>query len=113
MQSRPRLTLIVSQGTAPRRHVPIGVGNAGMSKTVKRSFVLASHRTSVSLEEGFWAALNDMARRERVSVAGLVARIDDAREGNLSSAIRVFVLNDFRSSAGLSALPAARRAPAV
>lgn len=60
----------------------------------KRSVTLAGHRTSVSLEEPFWAALGDIARRRGVSVNRLIAEIDRDREGNLSSALRVFVLNE-------------------
>ena len=114
MQSRPRLLLRAIFGdhaTAPRRQVPIKVGIASMAKIIKRSVVLAGHKTSVSLEEGFWVALKDIARRERVSVSALVGRIDGAREGNLSSAIRMFVLNDFRRSAGLTMLPVASGKP--
>jgi predicted DNA-binding ribbon-helix-helix protein len=66
----------------------------------KRSVVIAGHRTSISLEEAFWVALRDAAQRRGVSVNGLVAAIDAARQpeqpGNLSSALRVFVLDCFR-----------------
>ena len=62
----------------------------------KRSVVVAGHRTSISLEEAFWSALRQVATRRRVSVNALVAEIDAARDpahpGNLSSALRVFVL---------------------
>jgi predicted DNA-binding ribbon-helix-helix protein len=58
----------------------------------KRSVVIDGHRTSVSMEPEFWAALGDIARAEGVSVNALVGRIDRARTGNLSSAIRVYVL---------------------
>jgi predicted DNA-binding ribbon-helix-helix protein len=47
-----------------------------MSRPVKRSFSIAGHRTSISLEAPFWAALKDAAAREHVPVAQLVARID-------------------------------------
>jgi len=65
----------------------------------KRSIVIAGHATSVSLEEEFWTALKDIADKRQCSVNRLVAEIDGARAGNLSSALRVFVL---REVAGVS-----------
>ena len=63
------------------------------SGIVKRSLVIAGHRTSVSLEEAFWRELKELARRRGQSVSALVASIDARRRSaNLSSAIRVFVL---------------------
>jgi predicted DNA-binding ribbon-helix-helix protein len=68
------------------------------SAVVKRSVTIAGHSTSVSLEEPFWAGLARIARSEETSVAALLRRIDAERsdpghsQGNLSSAIRVFVL---------------------
>jgi predicted DNA-binding ribbon-helix-helix protein len=62
----------------------------------KRSVVLAGHRTSISLEAEFWLALRDVARGRGVSVNALVAEIDAGRgagrPANLSSALRVFIL---------------------
>lgn len=58
----------------------------------KRSIVIAGHQTSVTLEEAFWRALKSIAAARRVSVNALVTEIDRDRRGNLSSAIRVFVL---------------------
>lgn len=63
----------------------------------KRSVDIAGHRTSVSIEAPFWDALRDIAERKKVSINELIATIDGAREGNLSSAIRVFVLRDLQS----------------
>lgn len=64
----------------------------------KRSLDIAGHRTSVSLEDAFWNALREIAVAEGVSLAGLIARIDAVRQGeNLSSAIRVFVLERMRA----------------
>jgi predicted DNA-binding ribbon-helix-helix protein len=65
----------------------------------KRSITIAGHRTSISLEEPFWQALGDIAAAKSTSVAGLVVEIDRARpaEVNLSSAIRLFVLDCYRS----------------
>src|SRR3546814_13863616 len=64
----------------------------------KRSVVIAGHRTSVSLENAFWAALKTLAQERGVAVSRLVAEIDRGRTGNLSSAIRVHVLHAFRDA---------------
>jgi len=66
---------------------------------VKRSITIAGHRTSISLEEAFWTALAELAAKDGKSVAGLIAAIDRARppDSNLSSAIRVFVLEAYRN----------------
>ncbi len=66
--------------------------SAPAARIRKRSVVIAGHATSVSLEEAFWSALKDIAERQGRSVNALVTEIDRAREGNLSSAIRVLVL---------------------
>jgi predicted DNA-binding ribbon-helix-helix protein len=67
------------------------------STVVKRSIVIAGHRTSISLEDSFWKALKDIASRRGETLSDLVAAIDDKRSGgNLSSAIRVFVLDHYR-----------------
>ena len=58
----------------------------------RTSVVIAGHRTSVSLEGAFWEALRDIAAERGVSINRLVADIDRRRRGNLSSAIRVYVL---------------------
>lgn len=58
----------------------------------KRSILIAGHATSVSLEPEFWEALRLLADERGVSLNSLVAHIDGARDGNLSSAIRVHVL---------------------
>jgi predicted DNA-binding ribbon-helix-helix protein len=61
---------------------------------IKHSLSVAGHRTSISLEQAFWDSLRAIAKRQGEPVASLVARIDAGRGGaNLSSAIRVFVLN--------------------
>jgi predicted DNA-binding ribbon-helix-helix protein len=68
-----------------------------VSGIVKRSVMIAGHRTSVSLEDPFWRALTDLALAEGCSVQALVGRVDAGRAGqNLSSAIRVFVLDAAR-----------------
>ena len=62
----------------------------------KRSLTIHGHRTSVSLEEPFWMALNDIAKARQQSVASLVQMIDKERVGGLSSAIRLFILAELR-----------------
>lgn len=63
----------------------------------KRSVDIAGHRTSVSVEEPFWEALQDIAARKKTSVSELIVGIDRTRDGNLSSAIRLYVLKDFQT----------------
>jgi predicted DNA-binding ribbon-helix-helix protein len=63
----------------------------------KRSVIIAGHRTSVSLEAEFWTALKDIAQQRRLSINELVTSVDDQRHGNLSSALRVFVLTTLQS----------------
>jgi predicted DNA-binding ribbon-helix-helix protein len=65
----------------------------------KRSITIAGHRTSISVEDAFWEALAEIAAARGESLARLVVEIDRARaaEQNLSSAIRLFVLDWFRS----------------
>ena len=67
------------------------------SSVVKRSIVIDGHKTSVSLEDPFWADLKKIAHAQQVTLSKLVTAIDGAREqSNLSSAIRLFVLHHFR-----------------
>lgn len=71
------------------------------SPVVKRSIVITGHKTSVSLEDAFWASLKDIAAARSMTLSELVATIDtDRRQGNLSSAIRLFVLDHYRALAG-------------
>ena len=70
------------------------------SPVVKRSVVLAGHKTSVSLEDAFWQGLKDIAQSRRTTLSVLVSSIDTDREhGNLSSALRLFVLGHYRKRA--------------
>jgi predicted DNA-binding ribbon-helix-helix protein len=67
------------------------------SSVVKRSIIVAGHKTSVSLEDDFWAVLKEIASESRATLSELVGKIDAEREhGNLSSAIRLFVLRSYR-----------------
>lgn len=68
------------------------------SPVVKRSIVIAGHKTSVSLEDAFWKCLKEIASGRDMTLSDLVATIDtDRQQGNLSSAIRLFVLDHYRS----------------
>ncbi len=68
------------------------------SPVIKRSIVIAGHKTSVSLEDAFWKGLKDIAIGRRTTLSDLVASIDSGRrQGNLSSAIRLFVLDHFQA----------------
>ena len=68
------------------------------SPVVKRSVVLAGHKTSVSLEDAFWQGLKDIATSRRTTLSDLISSIDIDRErGNLSSALRLFVLSHYQA----------------
>jgi predicted DNA-binding ribbon-helix-helix protein len=68
------------------------------SQVVKRSIVIGGHKTSVSLEDTFWNCLKEIAGERNATLSHLVATIDTERErGNLSSAIRLFVLGFYRN----------------
>ena len=68
------------------------------SPVVKRSIVIAGHKTSVSLEDAFWKGLKEIAAARDMTLSDLVARIDsERRQGNLSSSIRLFVLEHYRN----------------
>ena len=70
------------------------------SRVVKRAIVIANHKTSVSLEYEFWRGLKEIATLRLTNLTGLVSTIDSQREhGNLSSAIRLFVLDFYRGKA--------------
>lgn len=71
------------------------------SPVVKRSIVIAGHKTSVSLEDAFWKCLKEIAGSRELTLSDLVASIDtDRHNGNLSSAIRLFVLDYYRAQLG-------------
>lgn len=81
------------------------------SPVVKRSIVIAGHKTSVSLEDAFWVSLKDIAASRNVTLSELVASIDTGRQhGNLSSAIRLFVLDHYRGG-GEHDVPPSRLRP--
>ncbi|HAX91105.1 MAG TPA: aryl-sulfate sulfotransferase [Rhodospirillaceae bacterium] len=68
------------------------------SVVVKRSVLIAGHRTSISLESAFWQELTKIAKRRGLSINQLVAEIDAQRTGNLSSALRLYVLKLVKES---------------
>jgi predicted DNA-binding ribbon-helix-helix protein len=71
------------------------------SAVVKRSIVIAGHKTSVSLEDAFWKGLKEIATGRDMTLSDLVASIDtERRHGNLSSAIRLFVLDHYCAQIG-------------
>jgi predicted DNA-binding ribbon-helix-helix protein len=81
------------------------------SPVVKRSIVIAGHKTSVSLEDAFWRGLKEIAIGRDKTLSDLVAEIDTGRpHGNLSSAIRLFVLDHYRAQTNGHAVES--RAPA-
>ncbi len=67
------------------------------SLVVKRSIVVAEHKTSVSLEDAFWSGLKEIAVRHVTTLSELVSEVDNQRQHtNLSSALRLFVLDFYR-----------------
>jgi len=69
----------------------------------KHSVVIAGHATSITLEPPFWDELRGMAEARGLSINQLVAEIDHRRSGNLSSAIRIYVLMELKRAAAESA----------
>jgi len=82
------------------------------SLVVKRSIVIAGHKTSVSLEDAFWAALKEIAIGRDKTLSDLVAEIDTGRpHGNLSSAIRLFVLAHYQVQTNGHAVESSGKTP--
>jgi predicted DNA-binding ribbon-helix-helix protein len=75
----------------------------------KHSIIIAGHRTSVSLEDAFWKGLNESAGVRRMALSKLVASIDAERRGNLSSALRLFVLDFYRQQIPVRKRPRSKR----
>ena len=70
------------------------------SSVIKRSIMIDGHKTSVSLEDAFWRGLKEIARGQQATLSNVVAEIGKSRKhGNLSSAIRLFVLDWVRAPA--------------
>jgi predicted DNA-binding ribbon-helix-helix protein len=86
------------------------------SLVIKRSILIAGHRTSVSVEDDFWEALHKIADQRHEILSHLIASIDaDRQHANLSSAIRLYVLGFYRDQyQGRAALdPSIRQSPTV
>ncbi|MFZ0652761.1 MAG: ribbon-helix-helix domain-containing protein [Pseudolabrys sp.] len=68
------------------------------SAIIKRAIMIDGHKTSISLEDAFWSSLKEIAHAEGATMSELVAKIDETRkQGNLSSAVRLFVLDRVRN----------------
>jgi predicted DNA-binding ribbon-helix-helix protein len=73
---------------------PLQEGKIMKSLVVKRSIVIDGHKTSVSVDDAFWSGLKEIAHNEHATISKMVGNIDKLRRhGNLSSAIRLFVLD--------------------
>ena len=77
------------------------VDQSAASAIRKRSVLISGHRTSISLEEAFWTKLKELCDEREKSINQLVTEIDNARldtpSGNLSSAIRVYILEQLEA----------------
>lgn len=81
---------------------------------VKRSVVVGGHKTSVSLEDAFWTSLKDIAMLRGTTLSTQIATIDTTRRtGNLSSAIRLYVLEHFRARAASAIFIGERQSPST
>ena len=60
----------------------------------KHSVELSGHRTSIALEDEFWEQLKEIAKQKNTSVRQILMQIDNAHQGNLSSAVRLFILRE-------------------
>ncbi|HEV3371222.1 MAG TPA: ribbon-helix-helix domain-containing protein [Xanthobacteraceae bacterium] len=82
------------------------------SLVVKRSVVIAGHKTSVSLEDAFWKALHEIAAARKMTLTDLISSVDSERKHpNLSSAIRLYILDFHRSHIAEAAAHAAPATP--
>lgn len=89
-------------GDAPLSPKENGTGGIAADPALtlrKHSVKIAGHSTSLSLEGVFWDALKEVAASRGRSLNALIEEIDRGRGGNLSSAVRVFLLNHFRARA--------------
>jgi len=81
-----------------KKRGPKSGGMVMKSLVVKRSIVVAGHKTSVSLEDAFWNGIREIASGRNITLSDLVTAVDSERQqGNLSSAIRLFVLDFYRN----------------
>lgn len=91
----------VSPPPTPRSAIAGDAGKAGLpaSRPVKRSFSIAGHRTSISLEAAFWDAFRELCQEDGVAMAAMLAEIDRERgsAAGLSGAVRVWILQRYRA----------------
>jgi predicted DNA-binding ribbon-helix-helix protein len=74
------------------------------SAVVKRSIIISGRKTSISLEDAFWKGLKEIALGRKLGLSEMIAHIDAGRtHGNLSSAVRLFVLGHYRALIGVAA----------
>src|ERR1700682_3138543 len=88
----------------PRVRSTLNRNTEGVMKSpvIKRSIVIAGHKTSVSLEDAFWKGLKEIAMSRDLTLSEMVAAIDSGRaQGNLSSTLRLFVLDHYRAQIGV------------
>jgi predicted DNA-binding ribbon-helix-helix protein len=91
-------------GPYNRSHLRQELTRDARSAIVKRSVVIAGHKTSVSLEDAFWGNLKEIARSREMTLSKMVGYISGQRgDGNLSSSIRLFVLEHVRARCGIGA----------
>lgn len=94
------LILIRGAWERKRGEMTLQSGTPGKSLVIKRSIVIDGHKTSVSLEDAFWQELKRIAGHQRVTLSSVIGSIDMRRQrGNLSSAIRLYVLEQARARA--------------
>ena len=80
------------------------------SSIIKRSVEIDGHKTSVSFEDAFWSDLKEIAHMQRATLSKVITEVDNAREqGNLSSAIRLFVFDQVRTHGDLWRYSRSRR----
>lgn len=97
MRTKQRWMFLLNRrlgGLAPHRQ--------GRTLSTKRSICIAEHKTSISLEDTFWATFRQVAAVEKMHLGELVALIGSQLQGNLSSAIRLFVLSYYQELANPS-----------
>jgi predicted DNA-binding ribbon-helix-helix protein len=86
------------EATKRLKRTQIEVEGQMKSPIVKRSIMIAGHRTSISLEDAFWNGLKEIAAKHDMSVQNVVAAVHGGRHrGNLSSTLRLFVLEYYRA----------------
>jgi len=85
------------------RHVILTLGCVMKSMVIKRSVVLSGHKTSVSLEDAFWESFKEIAASRGMPLSTLLTEVESGHHhGNLSSGIRLFVLNHYRGQSSIA-----------